>query len=219
MYQIEKSKQQEEKKENKGGVLGGFFGWNQPKKEKVVVSLKDQLTQIFAIIREHIIKSGLEEIQGKSSINFTGVFDISKGKVKLHSLSEGPIKFEFNGLFLQVNQRTDGQDLEARIGNIGLSGIANTNKEIIPLVHMAEKGEEYFHLTLSQTNKDTKKYLAVGLETVLLKIILIVIENNLYLLSTTINFEACKILRKGCFFLSNIKSFQITKRYRHRKFW
>lgn len=169
MYQIEKAKQQRDKKENKGGVLGGFFGWSPPKQAKIEVSLKDQLALLFAIIREEIMKSSMEEIKGNSSIKFTGSFDIRKGYIKLYSLNEGLIKFEYTGLFLLLKQRTDGHDLEAKIGNIGLSGVNCSGKEIIPLIHMAEQGEEYFNLKLSQTNRDTKNYLTVGLDTVNLK--------------------------------------------------
>ena len=168
LYQIEKNKQQEAKKENKGG----FFGWGAPVKKEKPVTLEEQMAQIFTIIRQEIMQGKLDEVKGEIAVYLTGSFDITQGKIKLcdikSKLQKETIKLQFKRLSLNIKHRIDGEDLDAKVGVVELVGVTKPGKEIIPIITMSEQGEDYFHYQTSLTIKEPVKSLSIQLETVLL---------------------------------------------------
>lgn len=168
IYQIEKNKQQEAKKENKGG----FFGWGAPVKKEKPVTLEEQMAQIFTIIRQEIMQGKLDEVKGEIAVYLSGSFVISQGKFKLYHIKDKlqmeTIKLQIKRLSLNIKHRTDGEDLDAKVGNVELVGVTKPGKEVIPLVTMSEQGEDYLHYQTSLDIKDSFKFLTIALETVIL---------------------------------------------------
>ena len=166
-------------------MLGGLFSWGQQKKEDKKVSLKDQLTEIFKVVREEIMQGKLEEVKGETNIILSAKFEIVEGIVKLSRMkdkfSNENIELRCKSLLLNFKHRSNGEYLEAGLRSIELVGITEPSKEIIPIIMTGKQTEELLKLSFSLTNINSENFIKLTLETVsyIIKLLLETINNIL----------------------------------------
>lgn len=168
LYQIERRNRLEAQK-NKKGMLGGFFSWGPPKEEKKV-SLKDQLAEIFKVVRQEILQGKLEEVKGETNIILSAKFEIVEGTVKLSRMRDKFTKenteLRCKSLLLNFKHQNNGEYLDAGLRSIELVGITEPSKEIIPIIATEKQAEELLKLTFSLTNINSENFIKLTLETV-----------------------------------------------------